>query len=216
MSDKQTETAGVSPSTRERLRRVKASFRMKMNGVASHSMRVKGVDYKINWGVGLPDLRAMAAEYGEDAELATELWKENIRECKILATMIMPPAAMSRDKARLWVSQVPNQEIAEIASMCLFQHVGDAKALAFDCLLAERDYERACGYQVLSRLLARGETLSADETDALLSRARQDLEGGNMAVRHAAANTLKRYSMLGDECLEAAKKVLGPVMIDIF
>ena len=34
----------------EKLKEIKQSFRLLMNGVASHSMRQKGVTYKINWG----------------------------------------------------------------------------------------------------------------------------------------------------------------------
>ena len=37
-----------------------------MNGVASQSMRDKGLGYKINWGIALPALKEMAAEYGKD------------------------------------------------------------------------------------------------------------------------------------------------------
>ena len=76
--------------TAEKLRQIKQSFRLRMNGSTSRSMREKGVDYHINWGVSLPDLKQMAKEYGKDYDLAIALWKEDIRECKILATMIMP------------------------------------------------------------------------------------------------------------------------------
>ena len=74
----------------EKLKEIKQSFRLLMNGVASHSMREKGLSYKINWGVPIPDLQKMAVEYGKDYDLAIELWKEDIRECQVLATVIMP------------------------------------------------------------------------------------------------------------------------------
>ena len=80
----------MTDQTHEKLKKIKQSFRLLMNGVASRSMRDKGADYKINWGISLPDLQQMALEYGKDYELAIELWKEDIRECKILATMLMP------------------------------------------------------------------------------------------------------------------------------
>ena len=38
----------------EKLKEIKQSFRLMMNGVASHSMREKGVAYKINWGCANP------------------------------------------------------------------------------------------------------------------------------------------------------------------
>ena len=87
----------MEQDTQDKLKQIKASFRLQMNGVASQSMRDKGLGYKINWGIGLPLLKIIAKEYGKDYNLAIELWKENIRECKILATMIMPPSEMEPD-----------------------------------------------------------------------------------------------------------------------
>ena len=64
----------------EKLKGIKRSFRSVMNGVASHSMREKGVGYKLNWGVSLVHLREMADNYGKDYDLAIALWKEDIRD----------------------------------------------------------------------------------------------------------------------------------------
>ena len=52
----------------EILKEIKRSFRSMMNGVASHSMREKGVEYKINWGVNLVNLRMLASKYDKDFE----------------------------------------------------------------------------------------------------------------------------------------------------
>ena len=73
--------------THQKLMKIKRSFRLLMNGPASQSMREKGIEYKINWGVPFIELKKMAIEYGKDYDLAIELWKENIRECKILAQL---------------------------------------------------------------------------------------------------------------------------------
>ena len=73
----------------DKLKEIKGRFRLMMNGVASRSMRDKGIGYKINWGIGLPALKEMAQDYGKDYDLAVELWKEDIRECKILATLLI-------------------------------------------------------------------------------------------------------------------------------
>ena len=79
----------------DKVKEIKRSFRLLMNGVTAQSMRDKGVGYKINWGASFLHLKEMAAEYGKDYDLAIELWKEDIRECKILATLIMPAEKMS-------------------------------------------------------------------------------------------------------------------------
>ena len=79
----------------------------------SQSMRDKGVNYHLNWGATLPRLKEKADEIGKDYDLAIALWKENVRECKILATMIMPAEQMLPEVVDIWMEQTDSLEIAE-------------------------------------------------------------------------------------------------------
>ena len=72
----------------ERLREIKQSFRLMMNGVASQSMREKGLDYKLNWGAPFTSLKEKAEEIGKDYDLSIALWKEDIRECYVMVMII--------------------------------------------------------------------------------------------------------------------------------
>ena len=83
-------------------------------------MRDKGVDYKLNWGATLPRLQQKADEIGKNYDLAIALWKENVRECKILATMVMPADVVLPEVIDIWMEQMPTQEIAEQAAFNLF------------------------------------------------------------------------------------------------
>ena len=74
----------------DQVKAIKQSFRQMMDGAVAQSMREKGLDYHLNWGATLLRLREKADEIGKNYDLAIALWKENVRECKILATMIMP------------------------------------------------------------------------------------------------------------------------------
>lgn len=86
--------------TSELVKQIKRSFRLFMNGVTAASMRQKGLEYKVNWGVSQPDLRRMAMQYDKDSALAQALWNEKgVRECRLLATLIMPSDKMSEDMA---------------------------------------------------------------------------------------------------------------------
>ena len=69
----------MNEKTHQKLMEIKRSFRLLMNGPVSQSMREKGMDYKLNWGVSLPHLQEVAREYGKDRDLAIALWKEDIR-----------------------------------------------------------------------------------------------------------------------------------------
>ena len=103
----------MNEETHQKLMTIKRSFRLLMNGPGSQSMRDKGLGYKLNWGVPFYELKKMAEEYGKDYDLAIELWKEDIRECKILATLIMPADKMLPEITDLWMEQVQSQEMAE-------------------------------------------------------------------------------------------------------
>ena len=50
-------------NTAEALQEIKRSFRLYMNGPAAQSMRQKGLNYKLIWGVSLTDLKEIAKEY---------------------------------------------------------------------------------------------------------------------------------------------------------
>ena len=70
---------------KEQLKDIKTQLRLSMNGAVSQSMREKGLVYKLNFGVELPRIKTIAEGYEKNHDLAQALWKEEIRECKILA-----------------------------------------------------------------------------------------------------------------------------------
>ena len=74
----------------QQIKDIKAQFRLFMNGMVSQSMREKGLDYKLNFGIEYPRIKEIASEYTPSHELAQALWKENIRECKIMAGLLQP------------------------------------------------------------------------------------------------------------------------------
>ena len=87
----------MTTDTQQRLKEIKQSFRLMMDGATAQSMRNKGLDYHLNWGASQAMLRDKADEIGKDHDLAIALWKEDVRECKILATMVMPADTMEED-----------------------------------------------------------------------------------------------------------------------
>lgn len=178
----------------DRLKELKTWYRLHMNGVVSQSMRNKGLAYKIIWGISLPELTAYAQQHGKDHELAQLLWAEDIRESKILALMMMPPETMTHEKTKTWAHEIPNQEIAEIAAMKLFQHIKNAKEHALEWITDKSDIITICGYQTLSRLFMKGITLENNEFETFNTLAQKALNHNNLAVRHAAGNAINRLT----------------------
>ena len=131
-----------------------------MDGKVAQSMRDKGLDYHLNWGATLPRLREKADMIGNDYDLAIALWKENIRECKILATMIMPPNEVQPEVIDIWMEQTPTQEIAEQAAFNLYQHLPFAPENA-PLILRVPVRRINWGYETEYRMVARALPLSS-------------------------------------------------------
>jgi len=189
----------MDEQTHLKLKEIKQSFRLQMNGIASHSMRQKGMDYKLNWGVSLPQLREMATQYGKDYALAVELWKENIRECKILATLIMPPSEMPQEVANIWMEQTYTQEMAEMAAFNLYQYMDDAPVLAYRWIASDNTIARLTGYQVLACLFRKGNEPDIRGLNELIDQARATLSEDHLSLKHAVMNCMNRLCELGTE-----------------
>ena len=55
----------------ENIRQIKKTFHLFMNGVTSRSMRDKGLEYKVNWGIPFAQLKEIASGYEKSYELAS-------------------------------------------------------------------------------------------------------------------------------------------------
>lgn len=203
----------MDENVKEKLKKIKQSFRLMMNGPASQSMREKGLNYKINWGVPIPSLKQMAKEYGKDYDLAIELFKEDIRECKILATMIMPPEKFLPEIADIWMEQTISFEIAEQLAFNLMQYVDYAPVIAFEWIASDKPLYKLTGYHLLSRLFMKGQEPDERGINEFLDQADSDLSGDDTMVKHAAYNCLLRFCNLGEDYEKIAQKALGHLNI---
>lgn len=198
----------MNEETHRKLMKIKRSFRLLMSGPTSQSMTQKGLGYKINWGVPFIELKKMALEYGKDYELAIELWKEDIRECKILATLIMPAEKMLPEITDIWMEQVKSQEMAEMLAFNLLQHVDYAPAIAYEWIATDKTLYEIAGFQLLARLFANGQEANERGINEFLDQAAVALQGDNMGIKHAAANCVLRFADLGEEYEKIARAAL--------
>ena len=197
----------------ERLKDIKTQLRLSMNGAVSQSMREKGLVYKLNFGVELPRIKSIAAAYEKDHALAQALWKEDIRECKILAGLLQPVDAFLPEIADIWVDTMPNNEIAELTSMNLFQYLPYAPAKAFRWIADEREWAQVCGFLTIARLLQKKGDMDDRAADEFLDQAVCSFLSGTYAVRNAVLAALRRFMEHSEEhafrvcrCVEGLKE----------
>ena len=175
-----------------------------MNGATAASMREKGVHYRMNFGVDLMRIREIAARYNPDAALAEQLWKEDTRELKILATMLYPLERYTRETAERWVDGISNQEIREQICRNLLQQLPFAGLLVNRWSGREEEQVRTTGYWLYARLcITHAATLGEVESELLLDHAAGDLKSESMLLRQAALNLLKYHGRLSESNREA-------------
>ena len=171
-------------------------------------MRQKGLDYKINWGVSQMDLRHMAEQYGKDKALAAALWQENIRECKILATLIMPAADFTASEAMEWAATLSTVEMAETAVFNLFQHMTEAEQFSLMLLANEDKLVRICAYNLVCRLLKRNNECTPQLYAALFKKAAIDLKSADRQLLHPLVKCLDYVSSTDTEQAKEATQLL--------
>ena len=164
----------------EIIKSIKNDFRLGMNGIISTSMRNRGMDYKIIFGLSLPQLRTLAEKYSPNQEVAIRLWNENIRESKLLATMIFPYSEMSMEIAKEWIEDIKYSEVADIASMYLFSKLPYAEQLCLEYVNSENEDHLYFAFRLFIRLLINKSEISQETIETVKPKALEYSKSDNI------------------------------------
>ncbi len=194
---------------KQEARRLRTLLRRAMDGVLSASMREKGLEYGINFGVTREHLLRLARTADATAQLADYLWRRNVRETKILATMIYPPRELTHERATQLLREAENIELREQLTANLLEKMPHAMQ-SIGRWMGDPSATPAMitgAFMLAARLLTRGILPEAGTEEMLIMRAIAYLtdEKETTELRRAAALTLKRY---GRNTAERKQKVL--------
>ena len=164
---------------------IKKELRASMNGILSARMREAGMPFRLIFGVELPRLRSIADEFPSDAQLAAQLWGQNIRETKLLAIMLMPPEAFTPEMADTWAETMVTAEEAQVMAMMLLSKTSGAKHVCMAWLKAGEPLPTTCACLCLRHLLMQGATFSPEEVQFVVERTTQLLPTANLHLRKA-------------------------------
>lgn len=189
-----------------------------MNGVISTSMRQKGMNYKLIFGVPIPEIKHIAASHESDAELARALWKEDVREMKILATLLFPVGSMTQEEALAWMREIPYPEIAEQCCNNLFPTVEQPDQLALKFLADKKSpFGRMCGFLLWAQLFKKNLAVEKSRVEAFLVECtctmHPDVEAGatesSWQEKQAAVQALKFFGRLSPANAQEALSVIA-------
>ena len=189
----------------EKLTDIRRRLRLAMNGVIANSMRQKGMNYKLIFGVPLPEIMQIAKEIGHDADLARALWEEDVREMKILATLVFPPQEMTHDEARRWVAAIPYPEIAEQCSNNLFPFMAQADGFAVSLLSdTQSPFARTVAFLVFAQLFKRNLPVSRTAVEIFFAESHCTLQPeeqpeASWTEKRATVQALRFFGRLSPE-----------------
>lgn len=136
------------------LKDIKRMYRLYMNGIVSQSMRAKGAEYRVNFGLTVPLLRRLAEQIPPSLSIAQELWADRgVRESLLLAPMVCPVEEFTYELAHQWVDEMPNAEVADFCCKYLFARLAFAPQLATEWIVSDSDITVYTGYRLAHSLL---------------------------------------------------------------
>jgi len=142
----------VNPDLDIQLTEIRRKIRLSMNGIVSDRMTMNGIVYKSNFGVSIPRIREIAATYTPNHDLAQRLWMLEIRETKIMATLLEPIDKFSVEMAREWVSGFDQIEIVEQSVMNLFSKLSFSDSLCIEWIQSVSVWIQITGFILAARI----------------------------------------------------------------
>jgi 3-methyladenine DNA glycosylase AlkD len=164
-------------------------------------------------GVRLPDIRRLARRIGRNRALAAELWRPNIRETRILASMIDDPARVTEPQMERWIRDFGSWEVTDQVCMNLFWRTRFAYAKAFEWAEREREFEKRAGFALMAVLAWKDKRAPDLRLAEFLPVAEREASDGRNYVRKAVSWAVrqigKRSKGLRRKALAAARRMGG-------
>jgi len=122
------------------------------NPKAVGNMARYGIMPENAYGVSIPNLRKIAKEIGKNHGLAQQLWASNIRETRILASMIDDPRMVTEKQMEKWVRDFDYWEVCDQCCANLFQKTKFAYQKAVEWSSNEEEFVKRAGFVLMARL----------------------------------------------------------------
>ncbi len=160
------------------------ALRKAMNGAVLDSFCCYGAAYGLNYGVAIHTLRDMARGVGEDDGFARYLYRQQVRELRIIALWTASPAEVrSVEDADFWAEGIINSEVAEQAAQALLCRVEPIEELL--TAWSSQPNELLCYAAMLAA--ARSERVSAECAASAIERVVRSFPDNHLAAQGAVA-----------------------------
>lgn len=194
-------------SVEETLNKLKA----KANPNNVGGMARYGMTAERRLGVSVPDMRRIAKELGKDHELALELWKTEIPEARIVASMIGEPEKLTENQMEEWVEGIDSWDVCDQVCMNLFEKTPIAWKKILEWSEREEEFVKRAAFALAACIAWHMKEVEDVEFVKLLPvlkrGATDDRNFVKKAVSWALRNIGKRNLNLNRAAIKAAKEI---------
>jgi len=170
-----------------------------------------GITPENTYGASIPNLRKIAKEEGINHKLAQRLWNTNIRETKILASMIEDPEMVTDEQIEGWVKEFNYWEICDQCCMNLFEKTKFAYKKAVEWSSREKEFIKRAGFVLMARLAVsdkKADDKRFEKFFPIIKReATDDRNYVKKAVNWALRQIGKRNLNLNNKAINTAKEI---------
>jgi len=172
-----------------------------------------GITPENTYGVSIPNLRKITKEIGISHKLAQQLWTTNIRETRILASMIDDLDMITEEQMENWVNEFNYWEICDQCCMNLFEKTEFAYKKAVEWSSREKEFVKRAGFVLMARLAVSDKRADDDKFEkffpVIKREAADDRNYVKKAVNWALRQIGKRSLNLNSKAINAAKEIQG-------
>ena len=148
-------------------------------------------------GISRTELRRIAKGVGKDTRLALELWKTNILEAKILATLIADPKEFKKEYAYEWVKDIDNWDLCDQFVLNLLWKTEYAFEIVKEFCKSKDEFTKRAGLALIAKLAMSRKDISAEKFLEFLPFIEESLKDKRKYVKKAAVWAKRKLEKLG-------------------
>jgi len=194
-----------------RLNKILEKLKSLSNPIAIEGMAKFGITPKKTYGVSIPLLRKMAKGIGKDHKLALQLWDIDIRETRILASMIDEPDLVTEEQMEKWVRDFDCWEVCDQVCQNLFTYTKFAYKKVVEWSKRDEEFVKRAGFALMAWLAfkdKKADDVKFEKFFPIIKKESTDERNYvKKAVNWALRQIGKRNLNLNKKAIEIAKEI---------
>lgn len=151
-----------------------------------------GINTRNTLGVTIPFLRSLARAHRRQHDLALALWRSDVHEARILASLVDDPARVTPAQMESWIADVDSWDLCDQVCNNLFRSTAHARAKALAWSRRKPEYVRRAGFVLMATLAVHDKAARDADFDAFFSAIRRGARDERNFVRKAVNWALRQ------------------------